>query len=80
MKCTAYLRVAYNHNGKATIAASAKPQTGPLKDSYGDPFPTVCFAVKLDIPASRFREAEQIIATLALPEAETVEAAVEYTA
>jgi hypothetical protein len=78
MKVKAYLRVAKDRNGRSRVQANAKPSQAPLTRSDGTILPTVSFAVELDVPDAMFRRAEQVIATLTIPESQA-EIAAEVT-
>lgn len=68
MKTTAYLRVAKMPNGRHKIVANTRPQHAPVNDTHGYPYPTVAFAVKLEIPDAAFRQAERVIAEINIPD------------
>lgn len=70
MKTRIYLRVAKNPSGrtKAKVQAGAKPSSVPLTDSSGYELPTVAFAIDVDLPDAAFKQAEQVIAELTIPE------------
>lgn len=71
-KVTAYLRVAkYGGDGRRApfkVSATARPNHTPLESGTGVPLPTLAFAVVLDIPDSAFKQAEQVIAEIRIPE------------
>ena len=73
MKTKVYLRVASsNGKGKVAVRASSKPDYSPIegvkmwKKSHGTFYPTVAFAIELDIPDEAFKKAEQVVARLNL--------------
>lgn len=69
MKAKVYLRVARNpDSGRTHVAANVRPNSSPLTTGAGDALPTVAFGVVLDIPDRMFKQAEQIIAELKIPE------------
>lgn len=68
MKVRAYIRVAKMANGKAKVDASRSPHDRPLSSSNGEALPTVAFAIDLVVPDGLFTRAEQVIATLTIPE------------
>jgi hypothetical protein len=79
MKVKVYMRVAKTH-GRAGCKAVAtmKPSVGPLLDSAGRQLPTIAFAIMLDIDPAAFRQADQVIAELAVgPQDVTVAAELE---
>jgi len=67
MKYPIYLRVAKtgSRNGYK-VSATAKPNNEPLNSgSYGTVwYPTIAFAVAIDIPDELFNQAERVIAEL----------------
>lgn len=68
MNVTAYLRVGYvKRTGHKKVAVGAKPNYTPLMRGE-NPMPTVAFAIALEIPDAMFAHAEQVIATLTVPE------------
>jgi len=73
-----YLRVAKysGRNADFKVDARATPNHAPLESGTGVPLPTVAFAVDMDIPEKAFKRAEQVIATIAIPE-EALEIAAE---
>lgn len=70
MKIKAYLRVAKNPRGRRPyrVTASQQPNHQPLENSVGDPLPTLSFAVVFDVPENAFKQAEQVIAEITIPE------------
>lgn len=70
MKVKAHIRVARGSNGKAQLAATVKPSTSPLTMANGTPLPTIAFTVEFEVPDAMFRHAEQVIATLTIPESQ----------
>lgn len=72
MKCRVFLRVAKTKSSKGyRVAASTRPNDSPIRnDAWSKPdfFPTVAFAVDLDIPESAFKRAEQVVAALEVPD------------
>lgn len=81
MKVRAYLRVAKTGRGSRSpykIHASSKPDHRPLSSGYGRSetvLPTVAFAIDVDIPDKLFKQAEQVIAEITIPEDQAVIAA-----
>lgn len=69
MKVKVYMRVAKDRRGRTKVVATSRPSPAPLHNSDG-PLPTVAFGVELDLPDVMFRQAEQVIATLTIPESE----------
>lgn len=70
MKVKAHIRVAKGSNGKSQLTATVKPSTAPLTMANGTPLPTIAFAVVFEVPDAMFRQAEQVIATLTIPESQ----------
>jgi hypothetical protein len=71
MKATIYMRVAKTANGrKPRVAAATKSNPRPLTGSGrpGDFLPTVFFAVDISVPDVMFKQAERVVADLALSE------------
>lgn len=68
MKARAYVRVAKGRSGKPIVTATARASAEPLKDPRGRALPTVAFAVELEIPDALFARAEEVIATMIIPE------------
>lgn len=68
MKVRAYMRVAKMASGKAKVDAGRQPNDRPLVASNGEVLPTVAFAIDLEVPQAMFHRAEQVIATLTIPE------------
>lgn len=64
----AYIRVAEGLNGKPRIQATTQPSDEPIKSQFGKALPTVSFAVEFDVPDVLFSRAEEVIATIAIPE------------
>lgn len=73
MKTKIYLRIS-STTGKRrpAVRASMKPDYSPIEGtvSYKQKkfFPTVAFAVEVDIPDNAFKRAEKVLATLILKE------------
>lgn len=67
MKCKVYLRVAKTgtRNG-FRVSASSKPNNEPMSSgTYSTVwYPTIAFAINLDLPDSLFEQAERVIADL----------------
>jgi hypothetical protein len=82
MKKTIYVRVAkYANCRKADYKVEAKtePDQRPLIGASATVLPTVAFALELDIPESAFRSAEQVVASIQIPEEQLeIAAKVEY--
>lgn len=87
MKVKAYIRVAHGKNTRNSrsavtkVAVTQKPTNDAL--TYVDSrlgrhvtMPTVAFAVEFDIPDAMFKRAEQVIATMTIPEESATVAAV----
>jgi hypothetical protein len=70
VKIKAHIRVAKDRNGRNKIAATVKPNPHPLTKADGTVLPTISFAVEFDVPDGMFRQAEQVIATLTIPESQ----------
>ena len=69
MKVKAYMRVGHDARRRKTqLDVTAKPTARALKGSNGNELPTVAFAVEFEIPDEMFKRAEQVIATLTIPE------------
>lgn len=68
MKTKAYIRVAKLRNGRSKVEASSRPNPEPLRDSNGYAYPTVGFAVELNLPDKLFTRHEQVLAKLSIPE------------
>lgn len=69
MKVRTHLRVAYDKKRRTTsMVANVKPSAAPLTNGFKEPLPTVAFALDLEIPDVMFRRAEEVIATLTIPE------------
>ena len=70
MKTRVHLRIAKTTSSRAPykVAATAKPNHQPITDMYGNAFPTVAFALDLNIPDGLFRQAERVIAEITVPE------------
>lgn len=72
MKTKIYLRIATpNGKGKPAVRASLKPDYSPIEASYykkGIFYPTVAFAIEIDIPDASFKRAEKVIAQFNLEE------------
>lgn len=71
MKVKAHIRVARDPKRRTAsprIVATMRPMPGPLLGHSGDVLPTVAFAVEFDIPDSMFKRAEEVIATVVIPE------------
>jgi hypothetical protein len=79
MRVTAYLRVSRDPKAPAKsrtkVVASKRPNHAPLTNSGGDTLPTVAFGIELEVPGLLFDRAEQVIATLTIPESSAVIAA-----
>lgn len=67
MRVKTYYRIAQRKGLKPLVDARATPTAAPLKDG-STPLPTVAFAIELVIPDAMFKQAEQVIATLTIPE------------
>lgn len=68
MKCRAYIRVAKTRrNPGFKVEANAEPTEQPLTIN-GTPVPTAAFALDFDIPESRFKMAEQVLAEIKIME------------
>lgn len=70
MKVKAYMRIAKHVGGRKgyAINATRNPSYRPLEGTRGDVLPTVMFAVEFDIPDKAFKQAEQVIAEITIPE------------
>ena len=75
MKTKIYLRIANpTGRGKTTVKASMKPDYSPIegvknwKQKHGTFYPTVAFAIEIDIPDESFKRAEKVIAQFNLEE------------
>jgi type II secretory pathway component GspD/PulD (secretin) len=66
MRVKAFIRVAKTRRG-GRVMASARANHAPIDDSYGQPYPTVSFAVVFVIPDEAFRGAERVIAEIEVP-------------
>jgi hypothetical protein len=69
MKLKTFLRVAKNNKG-FKVVAQTKPNYQPIMSSSAcntKPLPTVSFGVILDIPDECFKKAEEVVATIAVP-------------
>lgn len=75
MKVKACIRVGRDRQGRHRLVATSKPSHLPLTKSDGTELPTVAFAVEFDVPDAMFRQAEQAIATLVIPESQATIAA-----
>ena len=70
METKIYLRIAKGGKGKPVVKASIKPDYSPLEGakywnkSHWIFYPTVSFALELDIPDEEFIKAEQVVAKL----------------
>lgn len=64
----AYIRVAEGGNGKPRILATTRYSPEPIKTQFGHALPTVAFAIEFDVPDALFEQAEEIIATVSIPE------------
>lgn len=71
-KATIYLRLARQDGrygrGPFKVNAGTKPKHAPLIDAQGHDMPTVAFGITVDIPEAAFKQAEQVIAELTLPD------------
>lgn len=71
MMVTVFLRIAKRgrpYKGSMyKVTGSSKPTSDPLTID-GIPAPTVSFALDIDIPESKFKEQERVIAQIKLPE------------
>jgi len=84
MKVKACVRVAHGNRGGSRVPVTKVAVTQkPIHDAltYIDglssrPLPTVAFAVEFDIPDAMFKRAEQVIATMTIPEESATVAAV----
>jgi hypothetical protein len=66
-KLKVYLRVAKTHGSAGhRVVATTRPSHLPLSDTYGSVLPTIAFAIVLDIDAAAFRQAERVMAELAI--------------
>ena len=73
-KVKAYIKVAEYQGKPYVMTASMKPNGVPMK--RGDQnLPTAMFAVEFDIPDSRFRLAEQVLAEIKVAESDITVAA-----
>lgn len=74
MKTKIYLRITNKTGkGKPSVKVSMKPDYSPIESVgyYGRKskfYPTVAFAVEIDIPDASFKRAEEVVATLNLME------------
>jgi hypothetical protein len=78
MKVKAYVRIARDPDRPLypKIEATVKPSSRPLTRSDGrTELPTIAFALELIVPDALFRQAEQVIATVTIPEAAATVAA-----
>lgn len=75
MKVKLYMRVAKQRSGFKAAVVTRKASTSPLFDSNARALPTIAFALELDVPDGMFRQAEQVIAALKVPESAAVIAA-----
>jgi hypothetical protein len=64
----AYIRVAEGGNGKPRIIATTRSSAEPIKTQFGAALPTVAFAIEFDVPDALFEQAEQVVATVTIPE------------
>jgi len=62
-----FLRIGENERSYK-VAATVKPSNAPLTSASGYLLPTVAFAVMLEIPDKAFKQAEQVIAEIRIPE------------
>jgi hypothetical protein len=69
VKVKAHIRVAKTPRG-AKVAATTKPTLAPLYDSHNNILPTVAFAVEFDVPESMFKQAENVVASITIKDAE----------
>lgn len=67
MRVKTYLRIATRKGARPIVDARATPSQSPLTQR-GEPLPTVAFAIELNIPDAMFKRAEQVIATVDVPE------------
>ena len=75
MKVIIYLKIAKGRKGRVLIKSSTKPDYSPIEtvkygSKHGDSYPTVAFAINVDIPDESFRRAEKVVAELNLKEEE----------
>lgn len=70
MKAKVYMRVARKSSSKRGFIVEGKPTPSyrPLMDSNGGALPTVAFALEMDIPDKMFKVAENVLATIEIPE------------
>ena len=68
MRIRAYMRVAESPRSRPRITVTTKPNGRALTDAGGHELPTVAFAVDFEVPDAMFRQAEQVIATISVPE------------
>lgn len=69
MKARVYLRVARDKKRRTTkVMANVKPNHAPIADPSGNLLPTIAFGLDLEIPDKVFEQAEQVIATIQIPD------------
>lgn len=68
MKARIYLRLAKNANGRHPfkVEANTSPWHAPLKKG-DEHLPTVAFAIDIVLPDDAFKQAEQVIAEIKIP-------------
>jgi hypothetical protein len=68
MRVKTYVRVGFDKRTRQSkVETNPKPNYRPLTRGNA-PLPTVAFAIWLDVPDGMFAQAEQVIATLTIPE------------
>jgi hypothetical protein len=71
MKIKAHIRIGFDKKTRNyKLEATVNPSSTPIRRGNGTDLPTVAFAVMFDVPDVMFRQAEQVIATMTIPESQ----------
>lgn len=67
VKVKVHMRIAKGLNGRYHVQATRKASHEPLKDNNGWAYPTVAFALNLEIDDEEFQKAEKVLAEVQVP-------------